>query len=295
MGCLNPKKETHVAESTVEHDGDFKNEFKSSYNYLKPDQIFKLDKNLKEISGLDYIDQTDQLIANNDEKGTYFILDKSNGHILESKSVLKNGDFEAIEIIDSTVYLLRNTGTLHSVDMSTGKKSKWNNILSSKNDVEGMCYDVKSGSLLLSCKGQALGHDDRQKKIKCVYKYNLAQHVLDTVPFLKISQEHLRKQLKKDFSNTGETKPKSKLSRMTDFSPSGIAIHPITSNYYIISAKGSSVIQLDKEGSLIEIGFFDEGVLTQPEGITFDREGNLYIASEGKSKSGKIARYTYID
>jgi len=39
------------------------------------------------------------------------------------------------------------------------------------------------------------------------------------------------------------------------------------------------------------VHFLDEGIIPQPEGITFDYKNNLYIATEGQGFNGKVFKF----
>jgi len=48
---------------------------------------------------------------------------------------------------------------------------------------------------------------------------------------------------------------------------------------------------MDYAGKIDHIHFLDEKLHTQPEGICFDNQNNLYIADEGQKKKAKIYRF----
>ena len=76
------------------------------------------------------------------------------------------------------------------------------------------------------------------------------------------------------------------------FSPSGIAIQPQTKNIYILSSVGKILLVLDKLGKkILTIQALEKKITKQPEGITFDKKGTLYISSEGRSGKGRIFHF----
>jgi len=76
------------------------------------------------------------------------------------------------------------------------------------------------------------------------------------------------------------------------FSPSGIAVHPITGDVYVLSTALKRLVVLDYTTGKIRYAVrLDKKVLPQPEGIAFDSEGNLFLASEGKKGEGMLLRF----
>ena len=78
------------------------------------------------------------------------------------------------------------------------------------------------------------------------------------------------------------------------FSPSGIAIHPITKNIFIISSVGKMVVEFTSEGKLQKIYSLNYSYFKQPEGISFDEKGNLYISNEAKGGKANILKFNYL-
>ena len=77
------------------------------------------------------------------------------------------------------------------------------------------------------------------------------------------------------------------------FSPSAIAIHPFTGDIYITSSVGKLMVVLNAEGQLLYIEKLKKSIHPQPEGLCFDRQGNMYIANEGKDEAAFIYKYNY--
>jgi uncharacterized protein YjiK len=73
--------------------------------------------------------------------------------------------------------------------------------------------------------------------------------------------------------------------------PSGLAIHPRTGNLYVIASVGKMLLVLSPEGRLLHAERLDKDLFEQPEGIAFDLQGNLYIASEGEDGPGKLMKF----
>jgi len=119
---------------------------------------------------------------------------------------------------------------------------------------------------------------------------------MDTIPKYTISLEAV-----KHFLNTNQSleyfdklikvfKPEEEFI----FGPSGIAVHPVTGEIYIVSAVGNVLIVLNRKNEIMHLQKLRKKVHQQPEGITFDQKGNLYISNEGKEGKGKILMFSYM-
>jgi uncharacterized protein YjiK len=75
---------------------------------------------------------------------------------------------------------------------------------------------------------------------------------------------------------------------------SGIAIHPKTNDIYVLAASTNSLLILNQSGRIIGLHKLSNKIFEQPEGITFDDECNLFIASEGIKKKAKIFKFKYV-
>jgi uncharacterized protein YjiK len=239
--------------------------------------LIKLPKSLKEISGLALLNDK-ELVTHNDEEGMIYTLKVSNYELV---SKLKIGDekiqkdFEGIAVIKDTVYLVTSNGVLYKINYS--KKSDATNFLlykttlKTENDVEGLCYDKNTNSLLLACKNEpGMG----KVKSRTVYTFSLRKMKLEHQPRFVISL----KELKQKYG-------------FKDFSPSGIEKNPANGNYFVLSSNPPSVIELNPNGKILAAVKLNSKVHQQSEGITFLNDGTMLISDEGQTKSGKITIY----
>jgi len=263
----------------------------SSYDYAAPDQVMVLDRSLREISSLTYQPDGDYLITNNDESGIYFRLQRSNGSLVDQTKFGKKGDYEAITYLAGKVIVAKKNGTLYIHDPKTDETDRQKTKFTSDNDIEGLAYDTTTRKLLMACKSRGLAVDSPKKDQKCVYEYDLEKRELDTIPFLSILDKDLKAFVTKHYDLSSKAALEGKVKRIKDFAPSGIAIHPKTQEYYLISARESTIVRVGRDKKIKEIGFFRESTIPQPEGITFGPDGDLYVAGEGKDVSGKIFRF----
>ncbi|MBK3517753.1 SdiA-regulated domain-containing protein [Carboxylicivirga marina] len=251
----------------------------SLYDYDKPAAVIVLNSELQEISGLDYDSANDALIAINDEKGNIYQIDKDSGESKKIYEFHKNGDYEGIAKVGKHIFVLKSNGTLYRFNTKKDKTKEFETKLSRKNDAEGLFYSQDDNSLLIACKGLPL---NEKKSKKAVYRFLLDEEKLQKDPLIEINVDKLQEWAEeKELQNSLQW-------RIKRFSPSGIAQHPTTNNYYILSARGSMLLVISENQKLVRLVFFNAMMLPQPEGICFDRDNKLFIASEGKAGNGKL-------
>lgn len=253
---------------------------------------------LLEISGIGLTSDGQNLVAVQDENGIIFTLDKKTGTVLNELEFWKDGDYEGAEMVGKDIYVVKSTGTIYRIADAGDpeqKVEKFNFFLDKENDVEGLCYDPTRNCLLLACKAKA-GHGDRYNRKKGIYAFHLDRLTIDTIPVFTFSMDDILAYL--------ETKPKiNRLDKIIEFfdpssdelpfSPSGIAIHPLTGDVYISSAVGKLLLITDRSGKVLHIEKLRKSIHPQPEGICFDTNGDLYIANEGKNEEAKVYRFNY--
>lgn len=261
------------------------------YDLNSPSESQKLPKKLKEISGLSY-SESGSLYAIQDENGIIF---KIHGGDITESEFRKDGDYEGIEVVGEYVYVVKSSGTVYKIsNLGTDEQTRedFNDFLNDNHDVEGLCYHKASNSLLLTCKGSELKDADNEKR--AIYQFDLTTNKINENPFFELSLEEIKDRIK---SYALENEAFSKLIEDKDdkltFAPSAIAIHPITNDFYITSSKGKLLIVLNSDLELIHIEKLDKSIHEQPEGLTFDKDGSLYISNEGKEKSGMIYKFNY--
>ena len=144
--------------------------------------------------------------------------------------------------------------------------------LNSSFNIEGLCYDEKTNSLLIACKETP---SEKYKGNRLVLTYKLDGYELVRTPRFVISKQ----KLKDDFG-------------IKDFHPSGIEKNPVSNTFFILSAKGDpSLVEVSESGEIIGAKELKKSKHRQPEGIAFDSEGNLIISDEAAGKKGKLTVY----
>lgn len=258
-----------------------------AYQWDKPERRVELPDELLEISGLALAPDGKHLLAVQDENGIVYELHPETMQILRRVEFVPEGDFEGIAVVGDTLYVVKSSGTLYRIihaGTAQQQTDKFKNTLTKAHDVEGLTADLKHRRLLLACKAAP---PEQAQDEKHVYAMSLPDLALDTTPVLRIRLADMVAWLQRAPVSPVYEECLAFLTRpdragALGFSPSGIAIHPQTGHYYVLSATGRMLAAYSPDGRLLELRRFDKNLLEQPEGICFDARGRLYIASEGK-------------
>lgn len=233
---------------------------------------------LKEISGLSYID-SDRLACVQDEIGKVFIYNINTKQIEKSIQFGETGDYEGLAVVGNTVWVLRADGVLIEVkDINAAKPvvSEHRTHLTIAQDCEGLCYDPEKNRLLVTVKEK----DPNSDAYKGIYAFNLDSRTMAKEPAFKIDLQH------EVFANGAGGKKKKAGTIM----PAAIAIDPVSKDMFITDGPRSRLLITDKEGSIKKFLQLDNKKFMQPEGITFNKEGELFISNEGKDVPGNILK-----
>ena len=255
------------------------NSFLSFYNLgNKNVQSILLPKVLREISGL-AITGDNRVFAEEDEHGIIYQLDLNSGKVIKSfflGEIIINEDFEDIAILTDKFYLVTSNGFIY--EFSEGKDKdkvnykKYYTGLTAENNVEGMCYDPEANSLLLVCKDfPGKGYEG----YRTVYSFSLNNYKLNNKPKFVLPIEYITSKL--DVKN---------------FRPSGIARHPKSGTFFIISAHSKVIIEVSPDDKIINLRKLSKKIHNQPEGIAFTSDNSLLISDEGE-EFGQITMYPF--
>lgn len=256
------------------------------YDLVTPEEKYFLPYVLAEISGLSYLDNS--ALTVDDEKGRVFIYDFLKKDITHAIEFSRPDDYEGVEMVGDTVYVLRSDGDVYKFPFTESKKAdvvKIETILGKKNDTEGLGVDLKNNTLLIACKEDAdVDENTRKVKGRAVYQLNLDGDTVETDPRFTVS--------KKDLLNFWtENRDFTYDDKRIKFKPSGIAIHPLNNHIYLLSSVGKLLVILNESGEIIGTLPISPRILSQPEGICFSPKGDLYISSEGEGDRGYILKF----
>jgi hypothetical protein len=247
------------------------------YELTSPDKIYIMPRHLKEISGLDYISD-DMIACIEDKHGIIYIYDLKEENISEEIPFGEKGDYEDVSKAGSIYYVLRSDGVIFAVNKE--RTSSYSTFLNEGNNTEGLCYDKENNSLLIACKDDP--GNQIPKNYKSVYKFSLKDHSLSKKPLFNISVDDIiLPEINKNF-----------ILDEKHFSPSGIAIHPLSGNIFVISSRGNILLEVNRTGKILHAEKIYNKLFPQPEGICFTPEGDLMISSEGRDEQpGSILRF----
>lgn len=267
------------------------------YDLLSPRSTIKLPTQLREISGLDYIND-ERFAAIQDEKGKIFIIDFKTGKIEQEIHFADDGDYEGIAIVNDDAWVLKSKGDLYRVkdflDDKERKVKKYETDLSKINDLEGLCYDPINKRLLIAAKGHPFIDSKGGEHSKAIYSFDLKEKVLSTKPVYLIDLEEIKYYRKYNtMTRLGIELMATFDSSKGDvtFQPSDLAIHPVTGYIYVIGSVGDLLIVLHPSGEILAMLDLDDKLFNQPEGICFGPNAELYISNEAGEKAATILKY----
>lgn len=253
--------------------------YKFPYDLNSPSEKHIMPSDLDEISSIEVL-PNGTIACVQDEKGTLYVYDTSTKKVVKEYKFAKDGDYEGIALVGETLYVLRSDGDLYQVPRQGGENAtlKIETALSANNDTEGLAYDPIDRQLLIACKADA-GIDKKKKKHKAVYAFNLTVNEIIEEPKIYLNLEELTDKLQK--------------KKQITFDPSGIAVHPLTGNFYLIASSGSRLLVLDRKGELLYQQEIKGRNYRQPEGITFNSDGTLFISNEAKDGEANILKFAF--
>jgi uncharacterized protein YjiK len=262
------------------------------YNLDAPDFSVSLPNELDEISGLCYLGPN-EVYCVQDEKGHVYLLDLTKGKITKTYEFGSNGDYEGVSLVEDKVFVLKSNGNIYSFSDSGQNENipstKYSGELNEDFDAEGLCYDADKHRLLIACKGIA-GKSKEMDGQKAIYAFDLISKSFSEKPVFLIPLKSLKSQ-----DSFGEKLADFLGGDNLTFNPSGIAIHPISKELYIIASKGNRLVVLSADGQIVGTYQLPPKIFKQPEGICFDPKGNLIISNEAKGGKANIKVFNYVN
>lgn len=260
------------------------------YDLTKEDNNYLLPRILDEISGLAFAGNNN-LYCIQDELGTIFIYSITQKEIISEIVFGGKQDYEGLAKDRNVLYALTSDATIYKISNPENKNYSVQIIkpgLSNNCNAEGITFDKKSSRLIVGCK-ELVVKDNNGQKSKILFILDSADYKASNEKSLLIRQKELS-----ELSGT-----KSRISEMLpqmeplDFWPSGLAIHPLTGDLYILSARSHQLLIMSGEGKLNTLIDLNPLKFRQAEGITFANDGTLYIANEAQNGRANIKEFHY--
>jgi len=237
------------------------------YNIQSPDATWELPSALKEISGMNLFNDS-LMLCQEDENGKLYLYNLSSKEIEKTILFSNPQDYEDLAMVGADVYLVQSNGNIVQVTnyLQTPVLRKYKTALSSKNDTEGLCYDRVSNSLLIACKDdQSISESSKQPK--AIYTFKVEEKVLSDKPLIVFKEK--------------------------DFKPSALAVHPVTGNIFVLSASKRKLLEVNRQGTVMQRYELNGDLFKQPEGLTFSANADLYISNEGGLGKANILLFHY--
>ena len=229
---------------------------------------------LKEVSGIAFLGPN-RFACVQDETGTVFIYNTADAKIIKEIPFGGAGDYEGIAVVGKTAYVVQSDGNIievNNIETTSPQVKTYGTSLTADQNVEGLCYDKKHNRLLLAIKGA----EAEEQNFKGIYGFDLQSKKLQPEPVLKI-----------DLTDAVFSGSKGK-KLSNAMQPSEINVHPVTGDIYLTEATKPKILILDEKGKIKSLFHLSGSEFSQPEGIAFSPQGDLFISNEGKKESGNI-------
>lgn len=234
----------------------------AGYTFQSPDASWQLPSTLNEISGIALLNDS-IMVCQEDENGVLYLYNLTSRKVDKTIDFGKQNDYEDLVVVGQDAYVLQSNGSIVQVAnyLQMPAVTKFSTILTGKNDTEGLGYDPVTKSLLITCKGnQEVGGTAADSKL--IYAFSLQQKTLLPNPFLMFDEP--------------------------EFAPSALAVHPAKGNLFVLSSKKKKLLELSRDGAMLNRYDLKGSVFAQPEGLTMLANGDIYISNEAKDGNANI-------
>lgn len=228
--------------------------------------VIELPSSLDEISGIVYYPKDTSLFAISDATGELY---KIHLHDLKIKKWKfgKNQDYEDLQLVDSTFYILASNGNVVSVRFDEDNRMNINEYTfpeAGNREFESLFYDPGPKKLMLLCKDCK----EDKKSTSGFWSFDLYQKSFHEESMV-ISIEEVSKKV---------------ADRKKKFHPSAAAINPFTHQLFIVSAVNHILVIANKNGIVEEAFPLEPNIYKQPEGLAFTSSGDMIISNEAAER-----------
>lgn len=249
------------------------------YDFNTPEKR-NLSYALKEISGISFLQGDDQtLYAIEDESGKLYTVPLGAKKLSHAKFAGK-ADYEDISISGKKmISLLISNGTILQFPASALGKEKIDKVaefksILPKGEYEGMFADEENVYVL--CKECAGDKETKEISLFVLQQNSPSSLVLKNTQQLKFSKIQ---------DKQGKNKEK--------FRPSALARHPLTKDWYVISSVNKMLLIFDEAWKMKTFYSLNPSLFKQPEGLTFNSKGDLFISNEAAGGEANILSFKY--
>ncbi|GLU55189.1 hypothetical protein Dfri01_46500 [Dyadobacter frigoris] len=195
-----------------------------------------------------------------------------------SFQVWQKGDYEDIAILNGQIFVLKCNGFLYTFPISDAiyeeadKVEELKTILP-KGEYEGMYADEFKNQLYILC-----------KKCEADYSWNTTTgYIVQPGDSIYVSSS-----FQINVSDIKQYDGKVK----EGFRPSALAKNPISGEWFVPYSANKLLVITDSSWKAKQAYPLTGNIFNQPEGIAFDKTGNLYISNEGNHiSSGDILKF----
>ena len=248
---------------------------------------------LQEASAVSYVDGAHVGMVQ-DESGIIYIYSLLENRIVNKVPFADDGDYEGLEIIEDEAWVLKSDGDLiylPNINNTELPSVKLENFLRASDDTEGLALDRQRGQLLVGLKEIPKLEGKKRRDKRAVYAFDLHGQTLLDKPYLLLDMTEIKRVYQ---SQVGGSKAETfNITQKKVFQPSGLAIHPLTGHIYHIAARGQLLVVSDHSGLIHFVRALPKTLFRQPEGITFDPRGNMFIVNEGAGSSAILMEFQY--
>ena len=241
--------------------GTLEGDFKLPYQLTAPAETYTLPKELKEVSGLTYFKEN-QLLCVQDEEAVVYVYDTQKKKVTKDFGFGGYGDFEGIEYVNEEVYVLESNGNLFRFEPESTRIHRTKTDLPEKTEVEGLGYNPKTKRLLIAVKN-GKGSSD-----KAVYSFDL-----------------LNRTVYKEMSLNDEQLKAAGIDPNT-YKPSGIAVHPITGEWYILTSAGKRLLITSRQAKIIYSEPLDPGNFASPKAYASPLMATCLLPAKATARRG---------
>ncbi len=232
---------------------------------------------LREISGL-ALTPRGTVLTHDDNVATIYEIDPKTGILLKSFSLSggRRGDFEAITIAGTDIYLLQSKGRLfkfkEGADGQQVPYSIYDTGLEKECEFESMAYEADSSRLLLVCK-KFLAKKAPHELL--IYRLPLPLGDPSTMSTLRVPIADV-------IGSNG----------WKNFHPSDINIDPVTKNYVIVASSEKGLVVVTPDGNVVRSEPIP-GEHRQAEGVAITSDSILMVSDEANVKPAAITLYRW--